>query len=74
MRKLLNGETVEDFDSPIDLIIHTKCPSKWLIIDMETGEEYVGSDIPHPKFYKILMDRVSKGNIGQWKKIKGKSK
>lgn len=71
-RKLLDGSQVEDFDYPIDLIIHTKAPEKWKIIDMETGQEYVGNSIPHPVFSEILKQRVSIGKIGQWKKTKGR--
>ena len=44
MRRLINGEIAEDLESPIDLIIHTKCPSKWILIDMETGQTYAGSN------------------------------
>ena len=33
----------EEFDKPIDLIVHTKCPDKWLLIDRETGEIYQGN-------------------------------
>ena len=43
MRKLLNGEEVPETHAPIDLIIHTKAPGKWKLVDMETGQEYVGS-------------------------------
>jgi hypothetical protein len=43
MRKLLNGTEVPESDTAIDLIVHTKAPSKWKLIDMETGQEYVGS-------------------------------
>jgi len=28
---------------PIDLVVHTKCPEKWMLIDKETGEVYQGS-------------------------------
>lgn len=43
MRRLLNGAEVPENDSPIDLIVHTKAPGKWLLVDMETGQEYIGS-------------------------------
>lgn len=43
MRKLLNGEEVPESDTLIDLIVHTKAPGKWKLVDMETGQEYVGS-------------------------------
>ena len=41
MRKLLDGTTVEEYEFPITLKIYTKCPSKYKLIDMETGEEYI---------------------------------
>jgi hypothetical protein len=58
LRKLINGEIAEDLEFPIDLIIHTKCPSKWVLIDMETGQEYVGMKIPN--------------EYGQWLRVKDK--
>ncbi len=53
---MLSGEEVENLDSPVDLTIHTKCPEKWLLIDMETGQEYRGQI--HPNKY------------GKWKRVK----
>lgn len=72
-RKLLDGTEVDNFDIPVDLIIHTKAPSKWKIIDMETGEEYIGSSEKNNIFAPMLMERVARGVIGQWKKIKRKN-
>ena len=40
----MNGSEVQELDSPIKLEIETKCPSKWKIIDMETGQAYIGTD------------------------------
>lgn len=37
----------EEFDKPVDLVIHTKCPNKWLLIDRETGEMYQGNYSGH---------------------------
>jgi hypothetical protein len=56
MRKLIDGSEVEEFDRAVDLTIHTKAPEKWLLIDLETGQEYIGSD--KPNLY------------GKWKRIK----
>ena len=56
MRKLLDGSEVEEFDQAVDLTIHTKCPYKWLLIDLETGAEYIGSK--NPNLY------------GKWKRVK----
>jgi hypothetical protein len=55
-RILLDGTEVEEFEKAVDLTIHTKCPEKWLLIDLETGQEYMGSD--KPNLY------------GKWKRIK----
>ena len=39
-RKLKNGEEVEELDSSVQLIIKTKCPTKWIIEDLETVQKY----------------------------------
>ena len=39
-RKLKNGKKAEELDSFIQLIIKTKCPTKWVIEDLETGQRY----------------------------------
>ena len=72
-RRLLDGTEVDSFDVPVELIIHTKAPEKWKLIDMETGEEYIGSRFSHEKFSELLRDKVSKGQIRQWKKIRYKN-
>jgi hypothetical protein len=33
----------KEFDKPTNLVVHTKCPDKWLLIDRETGEIYQGN-------------------------------
>ena len=71
-RKLMDGSEVDDYDHPIDLILHTKAPGKWKLIDLETGQEYLGSDISHETFGEILRTKVSKSKIGSWFKTKGR--
>tara|TARA_A100001015_G_scaffold321027_1_gene449716 strand:+ start:1873 stop:2055 length:183 start_codon:yes stop_codon:yes gene_type:complete len=39
-RTLQSGEKVEELDSSVQLIIKTKCPKKWIIEDLETGQKY----------------------------------
>ena len=39
-RTLINGEKVDELESSIKLIIKTKCPTKWIIEDLETGQKY----------------------------------
>jgi hypothetical protein len=70
-RILKDGSEVDSFDSPVELIIHTKAPEKWKLTDLETGEEYVGSEIG-TNFAEILRTKVGKGKIGTWVKTKGK--
>ena len=42
-RKLrVSGAEVPEFDVAIRLKVVTKCPGKWKLTDMETGEEYIG--------------------------------
>lgn len=68
---LKDGSEVKSFEKPVDLIIHTKCPDKWKLIDLETGEEYIGSEIV-TSFAEILREKVKENKIGTWVKIRGK--
>lgn len=45
-RKLLTGNTVEALDHEVDIIITTDCPGKYVIVDLETGEQYSSSGSP----------------------------
>jgi len=54
-RTLKDGKDVAELDFPIDLVVHTKCPEKWMLIDLETGEHYVGqNDIEKYQQWKRL--------------------
>tara|TARA_B100000676_G_C17361539_1_gene476033 strand:+ start:169 stop:348 length:180 start_codon:yes stop_codon:yes gene_type:complete len=39
-RKLKNGEQAKELNNSVNLIIKTKCPTKWIIEDLETGQRY----------------------------------
>tara|TARA_Y100001968_G_scaffold144436_1_gene131901 strand:+ start:195 stop:377 length:183 start_codon:yes stop_codon:yes gene_type:complete len=39
-RILKNGDKVEELNNSMKLIIKTKCPTKWVIEDLETGQRY----------------------------------
>ena len=41
-RKLQDGTEVLELAEAKVLTIKTKCPEKWLLIDLETGERYTG--------------------------------
>lgn len=45
-RKLLNGDQVEELDNAVTITVYTKCPEKWMLVDMETGEHYQGTSKP----------------------------
>jgi hypothetical protein len=32
-----------ELEKPVDLVVHTKSPQKWLLIDRETGQAYEGN-------------------------------
>jgi hypothetical protein len=40
MRK---SKEFKELDNSVDLIVHTKSPEKWILIDRETGETYQGN-------------------------------
>jgi hypothetical protein len=41
-RKLQDGTEVVELDEAKILTVKTKCPEKWLLVDLETGEHYTG--------------------------------
>lgn len=77
-RILLDGSEVEEFENAIDITIHTKCPGKWRLVDMETGQEYIGShESPTIDILTSLKNKtiIPKAFIkfGYWIKIKGRA-
>lgn len=56
VRKLIDGNEAIEHDDPITLIVKTKCPSKWLLIDMETGEQYIGYETQGKNSWKKLKE------------------
>jgi hypothetical protein len=56
--KLYQGAEVEEYNEAVDLTVHTKAPGKWLLIDLETGQEYIGSKEPN--------------KYGKWMRLKDK--
>ncbi|MEN9389434.1 MAG: hypothetical protein RLY61_518 [Candidatus Parcubacteria bacterium] len=43
-RNLINGGEVEELKEPINLLVRTLVPPKWILVDQETGQVYQGSD------------------------------
>lgn len=44
--RIINKVEVKELDQPIELKVITKCPSKWILIDEETGQVYRGTENP----------------------------
>jgi hypothetical protein len=53
-RTLLDGRTVIELEEALTLPVRTKCPEKWLLIDLETGERYTGYTTPGSLHWKKL--------------------
>ena len=43
-RTLLDGRDVKEFDKAVTLTVYTKCPEKYMLIDLQTGERYIGTN------------------------------
>ena len=56
MRRLQDGTEVPELDESVTFCLKTKCPAKWILTDMETGEVYVPNSNPNPY---------------QWRKVSG---
>lgn len=41
-RTLIDGRVVPELEMPKTLTVYTKCPEKWVLVDMETGDRYNG--------------------------------
>lgn len=54
MRTLQDGTKVNELPEPITLVVYTKCPSKWKLIDLETSEEYIGYETEGKNSWKRI--------------------
>jgi hypothetical protein len=59
-RTLKSGKIVPELVSAITLTVYTRCPEKYKLVDMETGEEYVG----HSTSGKHSWNKLEKNNNG----------
>jgi len=57
-RILQNGTEVKELEENITLRVYTKCPSKYKLVDMETGEEYVGQDHRYNNYHWKKVDNA----------------
>lgn len=42
-RTMKDGSTIKELEVAVQLSIYTKCPEKYKLTDLETGQEYVGN-------------------------------
>ena len=42
--RLINNIEIQELDQAVELKVITKCPTKWILIDEETGQVYRGSE------------------------------
>ena len=54
-RKLQNGLSVYELEEPVELVVKTRAPMKWILIDRETGEKYIGTI---PKEGKLHWNKI----------------
>jgi hypothetical protein len=59
MRKLVDGSKVPELKLPTTLEVYTKCPEKWMLVDKETGEVYIGQSTKGKNSWR---------KIDQWRK------
>jgi hypothetical protein len=53
-RKLIDGSEVPELEEAQTLMLKTKCPEKWLLVDRETGEIYTPYATPGPNQWKKI--------------------
>jgi hypothetical protein len=53
-RKLIDGTEVPELIETQELILKTRCPEKWLLIDRETGEIYTPYITTGPNQWKKI--------------------
>jgi hypothetical protein len=64
MRRLQNGTEVPELDTAVTITVYTKCPTKYMLIDQETGEAYV----PYESTGTLTWKKIGQGNIElDWK-------
>ena len=53
---MYQGASIKELEKAADLVVHTKAPGKWVLLDLETGQQYIGLEEPD--------------QYGMWKRIK----
>ena len=53
-RTLQSGEAVPELEAAKILTVKTKCPEKWMLVDLETGERYIGYATDGPSDWRKI--------------------
>lgn len=53
-RTLIDGTVVNDLEEAKTLTVFTKCPEKYMLVDMETGQVYVGYPTDGIKSWRLI--------------------
>ena len=53
-RTLLDGREVKELQKAITLKVYTKCPEKWMLVDLQTGQRYIGYPTKGSNSWKSL--------------------
>ena len=66
-RTLLDNTQVYELEDSVELVVKTRVPMKWLLIDRETGEQYIGttpkegelhwSKVPESEMYRYAVEK-----------------
>lgn len=59
MRKLIDGTNVQELEEAKTLTVYTKCPEKYMLIDMETGQIYTGYYTDGKNSWKKVDDGIT---------------
>jgi hypothetical protein len=58
-RKLKTGKTAKELSTAKTLTVYTKCPEKYLLVDLETGEKYLGN----PSGSKLSWNKITEAEF-----------
>lgn len=53
-RRTIDGNLLEVLDNPVQLVVKTKVPGKWILKDTETGQVYQGTTRNKGMHWKLL--------------------